>query len=413
MKHVIVGCGIAGITTAETLRQQDSSAEITMIANEPYYYRAALSFFMKGKIDEQEVYAKPENWYKDFNIIMMNGVVTSVDTQNKSIFLQNSNQINYDKLLIATGANPFVAPWPGVELDGVCTYRSLDCVKRFLKHVKEGAKKAIVIGGGFLGVELVDDFVQMGLDVTLLLREDQLLELLFDNAASEIIKKQMQIDGVNIRFATEAESFKGENGKLTGVVLKGGELIDTDVLGIAIGIKANIEFLKGSNIELDRAVLVNDKMETNIKDVYSAGDVCAIFDQSTNRYRPTRTWLPCALQGEIAALNMLGQDIVYNEGVFFNASHAYRSLYAVLGNFNPDPSEGYEFVVCNQDEENYQKLILKDNKIAGAIFVGSMKNVWPVKQLVEGDVDISSVRDKLCGGTDLQLLLPSEHSILF
>ena len=413
MKHVIIGCGIAGITAAETLRGQDSSAEIIMIADEPYYYRAALSFFLKGKIDEQEVYAKPDDWHKDFNIEMKNGVVTSVDTQNKSISLQNKKQINYDKLLIATGAKPFVAPWPGVELDGVCTYRSLDCVKRFFKHVEEGAKRAVVIGGGILGVELVDDFVQMGLDVTLLLREDHLLELLFDKAASGIIAKQMKSDRVNIRFASEAESFKGKNGKLTGVVLKGGRLIETGILGIAIGIKANIEFLSGSDIEVDRAVLVNDKMQTNVKDVFSAGDVCAIFDPSANRYRPTRTWLPCALQGEVAALNMLGQNKVYNEGVFFNASHAYRSLYAVLGNFNPNPSDGYEFVICNQDAQNYEKLVLKDNKIAGAMFIGSMKNVWPIKQLMEGDVDISSVRDKLCGGTDLQLLLPSEHSILF
>jgi NAD(P)H-nitrite reductase large subunit len=413
MKHVIVGCGIAGVTAAETIRQHDSSAEITMIADEPYYYRAALSFFLKKKIDELEIYAKPENWHKDFNIEMKHGIIISVDTQKKSVIFQNEEKINYDKLLIATGAKPFVAPWRGVELDGVCTYRSLDCVKRFSNHVKEGAKKAVVIGGGILGVELVDDFVQMGLDVTLIIREKQVLELLFDKTASDIIAKQMKCDGVKIRYETEAESFKGRNGKLTGVVLKGGEVIETDILGIAIGIAANIEFLKGSDIEVDRAVLVNDKLQTNIKDVFSAGDVCAIFDKSANRYRPTRTWLPCALQGEVAALNMLGQNKVYHEGIFFNASHAYRSLYAVLGKFNPDPSDEYEFVVCNQNEVNYEKLVLKENKIAGAMFIGSMKNVWPVKQLMEGQVDISSVRDKICTGTDLQLLIPNEHSILY
>ena len=413
MKHVIIGCGIAGITAAETLRAHDPSAEIIMIADEPYYYRAALSFFLKGKIDEQEVYAKPENWHKELNIQMKNGTVTAVDTKNKRLSLQQNEGLNYDKLLIASGAKPFVAPWPGVELDGVCTYRSLDCVKRFFRHVKQGAKKAVVIGGGILGVELVDDFVQMGLNGTLLVRESHLLNLLFDEQAAAIVARQMKNDGVEVLFESEAESFKGKDGKLTGVVLKTGEHIDTDILGIAIGIKANIEFLEDNGIEVDRAVLVNDKMQTNIEDVFSAGDVCAIFDTSADRYRPTRTWLPCALQGEIAALNMLGQDKVYNEGVFFNASHAYRSMYAVLGNFNPAQSDGYEFVVCNQDDENYKKLILKDNKIAGAMFVGSMKNVWSIKQLMEAKVDISSIRDKLCKGMDLQLLLPNEQSILF
>ncbi|UCE08205.1 MAG: hypothetical protein JSW07_09360, partial [bacterium] len=103
----------------------------------------------------------------------------------------------------------------------------------------------------------------------------------------------------------------------------------------------------------------------------------------------------------------------YNEGIFFNASHAYRSMYAVLGKFNPAPNDGYEFIVCNQDEENYEKLVLKDNKIAGAMFIGSMKNVWPVKQLMEAQTDISLIRESLCGGMDLQLLLPKEYSILF
>ncbi len=413
MKHVIIGCGIAGITAAENLRAQDQSAEIIMIADEPFYYRAALSFFLKGKIDEQEVYAKPDGWQKDFNIEIKNGIVTSVDTQNKSISLQNNEHINYDRLLIATGARPFVAPWQGIELDGVCTYRSLDCVKRFFRHINQGAKKAVVIGGGILGVELVDDFVQLGLEVTLLVRESHLLNLLFDEQAAAIIARQMKNDGVEVLFESDAESFQGKDGKLTSVVLKGGEVIDTDILGIAIGIKANIEFLHGSGIEVERAVLVNNELQTNIEDVYSAGDVCALFDSSANRYRPTRTWLSCAFQGEVAALNMLGQDKVYNEGVFFNASHAYRSMYAVLGNFNPAQADGFEFFVCNQDKENYERMVLKDNKIAGAMFVGSMKNVWSVKQLIEGQVDVSSVRDKLCGGTDLQLLLPNEQSILY
>ncbi len=239
------------------------------------------------------------------------------------------------------------------------------------------------------------------------------LNLLFDKVGAGIIEKQMRDDGVDIRFESEAERFEGKDGKLTGVLLKSGEFIETNLIGIAIGIRANIGFLAGSNIKVNLAVLVNEKMQTNVEDVYAAGDVCATYDLAENRYRPTRTWLPCALQGETAALNMLGRDKVYDEGVFFNASHAYRSMYAVLGKFNPDPAEDYEFGICNQENKNYEKLVVKDNKIVGAMFIGSMKNVWQIKQLMEAQVDISSVRDKLCGEVDLQLLLPNEHSILF
>ena len=331
MGHIIIGCGIAGITAAETLRQHDATAEITMIADEPFYYRAALSFYLKGEIEEDEVYGKPENWHQDFSINMKNAVVTAVDTQKREVVLDDDEKMPYDKLLIATGASPFVVPWQGLDLDGVCTYRHLSCVQRFFRHIKAGAKRAVVIGGGILGVELVDDFIQRGLEVTLLVQDDQVLDLLFDKIAAAIIEQQMRDDGVDIRFKAEADRFEGKDGKLTGVVLKSGEKLATNLVGIAIGIRTNIGFLAGSDIKVDRAVLVDEKMQTNVEDIYAAGDVCAIYDLDAKRYRPTRTWLPCALQGETAALNMLGKETTYNEGVFFNASHAYRSFYAVLG----------------------------------------------------------------------------------
>lgn len=413
MKHVILGCGIAGITAAETLRRHDSTADIVMIADEPYYYRAALSFFMKGMIEEQELYGKPEGWHSKVNIDMKQATVSAIDTQNKSISLENGESVKYERLLIATGARPFVVPWPGVDLEGVCTFRSLYCVKRFRRHVQAGAKKAVVIGGGILGVEMVDDFVQMGLEVTVLVRDTQVLNLLFDGVGARIIEKQMESDGVDIRFETEVERFEGTNGKLSAVVLKSGEDIQTDLVGIAIGIRANVEFLKGSDINVDRAVLVDTKLRTSVQDIYTAGDVCAIHDPSASRYRPTRTWLPSALQGETATLNMLGKNTVYDEGVFFNASHAYRSMYAVLGKFHPPSSDDFEFVVCTHDEENYEKLVIKENRIVGAMFIGSMKNVWPIKQLIEARVDISPICAQLCNGLDVHMLLPDEYAILF
>ena len=413
MKHVIIGCGIAGITAAETLRRHDLKAEIVIIADEPYYYRASLSFLLRGKIDDEEIHGKPDGWHEAFHIIRIDDTVTAIDPRKKTLTLKDGEDISYDRLLIASGARPFVASWPGGDLDGVCTYRSLDCVRRFRQQVENGARKAVVIGGGILGVELVDDFVKLGLDVTLLVRGDQVLDLLFDKAGSEIIEKQMKSNGVDIRFNSEAARFEGKDDKLDGVVLKSGERIEADLAGIAIGIKPNVEFLGGSSVQVDRAVLVDQKLQTNVADIFAAGDVCALHDPASNHYRHTRTWLPCALQGETAALNMLGQDVTYDEGVFFNASHAYRSMYAVLGTFHPGASDGYEFIICTHDDNNYEKLVLRESRIVGAMFIGSMKNVWPVKQMIEAGIDISPVRDQLCGRTDLQMLLPNEHAILY
>jgi NAD(P)H-nitrite reductase large subunit len=417
VNHLIIGCGVAGQTAAETIRGKDKRAEISIVCGEgyPFYYRTALSFFLKGRISEEEVIGKPAGWYEEHNIRLVYGRVTAVDPRLKQVSLNNGQRLGYDKLLIATGARPIKFPWPGVELGGICTYRTLDCAKRLLTAIQEvKAKQAVVVGGGILGIELVEDLVNMGLKVSLLVRKDMLANLLLDRAGADIIQRQMEREGVEIHYQDEVEEFQGQNGWVTQVLTKKGNRIPCQIVGIAVGVQPNIEFLEGSGIELNRAVLVDEFLRTNLADVYAAGDVCAVYSAARQRHVPTRTWLVSALQGKTAGLNMLGeQKTCDGGGCLLNSSHLFRSRYAVVGNFKPRPEEGCEELVCPTEAESYNKLIIKDDRLVGAIFIDDLKNVWPIKRLIDSGAAISPIRSRLCQGGDLKRTLPPEYSLLY
>jgi NAD(P)H-nitrite reductase large subunit len=412
MRIVIVGAGIAGISAAEELRRRDRTSEIVMISDEKYYYRAALSKYFQDVISKDEVQGKPENWYEANNIKLKPGKAMRIETGKQQVECDDGDIISYDKLLIATGAVPFVAPWPGLDLDGVCTYRGLECVEKFLRFIKAGARHAVVIGGGILSFELIENFLKVGLKVTFVVRGSQLLNLLFDDVAAGIIEKDLRTADVDIRFDTEAERFAGENGRVTGVVTKSGDTINCDIVAVAVGIKADGSLLEGSNITFDRAVIVDEYLRTSAPYVYAAGDCCAI-KTGESAVRPTRTWLTSALQGRTAAGNMLGDERVFDEGVFFNVSHVFTSFYGVIGEFNPRDPEGFEFRSWRFSESSYMRWTLKGGTVVGAIIVNASHYIWPVRQLIESGVDVSEVVKGDPSPEDLNTLLPQHAQTLF
>ncbi len=412
-KYVIIGAGIAGISTAEELLRLDPAGNITIISDEDYYYRAALSEYFQGKIERNEIFAKEDGWFESAGIDFIRGAVTSVDTGARKITCDRSESVQYDKLLIATGASALTTPWPGLELDGVCTYRGLGCVDTYLHEIEEGAKKAVVLGGGILSFELIDNFLQLGLEVTLLVRGEGLLGLLFDEDGAKIIEDQLYARGVDVRFKTEADSFEGVNGKVTGLVTKAGETIPCDLIAPAIGIRANVGFLEGSGIEVDRSVIVDGFLRTSTEDVYAAGDCCAVRAAPGDRSVPTRTWLTSALQGQAAAVNMTGGDRSFREGVIFNSSSVFESFYAVLGLFNPAEGSGHAFRSWKFADGSYMRWTIEKGRLAGAIIIDAMKYVWPVRQLIESRVDVTGLLESDIENADLLELVPQGQQVLF
>lgn len=413
MKHVIVGAGIAGISAAEELRRGDASCEITVIGEEPYYFRAALSKYLQKAIDAEEVYGKADDWYRANDIIFKMNAAEAVDAKGKVVICEDGTVVPYDRLLLATGAVPVILDWPGKELEGVCTYRGVSCVERFARHVNEGAQRAVVIGGGILGIELAEDFVKLGLETTLIVRGATILDLLFDDFSAGVVKKQIVDAGVHLLFDTEVAQFEGDSGRVTRLVTKKNETIPCDIVGIAIGIRPNIALLKGSTIYADKAILVDSYLRTNEADVYAAGDCCAVKAGEAASPIPTRTWLTSALQGRTAALNMLEKNVPFEEGIFFNVSHVFNSFYAVIGVFNPRDPKGYEFKDWRFSDGGYMRWTLAGGTVVGAIIIDAQKYIWPVRQLIESAVDVSSAVRGDIARIDLHELVPQDNQVLF
>ncbi|VAX21539.1 hypothetical protein MNBD_NITROSPINAE04-1304 [hydrothermal vent metagenome] len=390
-KYLIIGSGVAGVCAAESIRKLDPDGQITIYNAEsfPFYFRAAMAFYIKGAISEEELYAKPASWAKDLRIDLLNEKAVRVNTGDKEVLCESGRVDKYDSLLIATGAWPFKAPWPGAGLDGVVTYRSINCARKTIELVKkDNIKKAVIVGGGILGVEFVEDLHNLGVQTTLLVRGGDILGLLFDQEGGRLIQRQMEADGVRMAFGAELAEITGENGRATGVITKSGEKLEAGLVGIAIGAKPHIEFLEESGIETDRGVIVDGQLKTSIDDVYAAGDVAV--RKTGGQFVPCRTWLTAASQGKAAGANMAGAKTDFEEKVFFNASHAYKSIYAVVGAFNAPQGDGYEHIRIETGKGAYNKIIVKEGKVAGGIFIGDIRLAWDVYRAVENEAQVDA-----------------------
>ena len=383
-KYVIIGFGVTGACAADAIRRHDPEGAITIINGEPFpaYFRAALSFYLKGSITEDELFIKPSGWAESTGVRIISDSASTLDTKTKEIHTESGLTIPYDKLLIATGAEPFVAPWPGADKEGVVTYRTLVCVNRQLDYIKKHkAKNAIVIGGGILGAEMADNYRTLGLDVTMLVMEDRLLTLLFDEEASSIIESAMKKHGIKIMPQTEMAEVLGDE-RVEKISLKNGDTLPADLVGVAIGVRPKADFLDGSGVTFDRGVIVNNHLETSVEEVYSAGDVAVIRDGA--KVSVCRTWLTAAKMGEVAGRNMAGGKEEFSE-IFYNASHVYDKYYAVVGDFRAPQEGGVSHRMLDTPDGEYAKLIVDDGAVIGGQFIGNIKPAWQIyNALIEG-----------------------------
>ncbi len=407
-RYVIVGAGIASVSAVDRIRALDPDGQITIVNNEPdpFYFRPALSFFFKGAISEKKLYGKPFRWADDSKVKIVNDVVISINVAEKNVTLKSGALEPYDRLLVATGAQPIIPPWPGAELDGVFTYRTASCARMKKERIETGkVKKAIVVGGGILGIEMVENLHNMGVETTLLLRGCSILDILFDDEGAGVILKQMEQDNIRVLCETEIAGIVGTNGAVTSVKTNKGDTLPTDMVMVAVGVRADTALLEGSGIDVERGVLVNENLMTNIEDVYSAGDVAVIHANGTKI--PCGTWLRAATMGECAGENMAGAKKPFIEKVFFNASHAYKSIYAVVGKYNATTDDGAMHVVIKSDDDSYGKIVFKGEKVIGGVFIGDVSPVWKVYRAIETDASVNP------GSSDILADLPYTPQLLF
>lgn len=337
MEHiVIIGNGISGITAARHIRKL-SGKKITIVSGEHDYFfsRTALMYVYMGhmKFKHTQPY---ENWFwKKNRIELKKGWVNQIDTNTKTLLFTDNSQLTYDKLIIATGSKPNKFGWPGQDLEGVTGLyhkQDLEKIEQFAPNNKV-CKRAVIVGGGLIGIELAEMFASRNIPVTFLVRESSFWNGVLPKPESEMINKHIKEHHIDLRLHVNLQEIKAdENGRVKSVIIKEtGEEIACTIVGLTAGVSPNITFIKTSDIETNRGVLVNRLLETNIQDVYAIGD-CAEQREAIGNRRPIEAvWYTGRMMGETVAQTICGNKIEYKPGHWFNSAKFLDIEYQTYG----------------------------------------------------------------------------------
>ncbi|MBS4021541.1 MAG: NAD(P)/FAD-dependent oxidoreductase [Dethiobacter sp.] len=405
MNHVIIGNSAAGVTAAETLRMLDDQAQITIISDEKEhaYSRCLLPDFLSGERDSKSLRIRDLNFYSQNRINTELGQkVVSVDHEQHQVVLEDGRRLQYDKLLVASGASPFIPPIPGLQTEDAFGLRTIDDANRILEAAKS-SRNAVIVGGGFIGLEAAYALRSRGLDVTVVEMAPQILALQFDEKSAGILADDIRQAGVNLITGAGVKEIEGPAfpGKLRSagkkVILSSGDSLQADLLIMAAGTSANVALVRDTGIKINRGIMVDSRMRTSLPDIFAAGDVVETLDVVSGSIGLTPIWPNAVVQGRYAAHNMAGNDKKYSGMIGLKNAVEFRAVPAIaMGASRGTEEEGYEVLTLDQPAyQLYKKLILRDNRLQGMILVGDIKQAGVLGALIRNKTDVSAYKNCL------------------
>jgi len=333
---VIIGNGIAGISAARHIRKLSNKRIIIVSAETDYFFsRTALMYVYMGhmRFEHTQPY---ENWFWQKNKIeLVRAYVNHVDTSQKKLSLEGSRTLHYDKLILATGSKPNKFGWPGQDLHGVqglYSKQDLDLLEINAPN-KEVCKRAVIVGGGLIGIELAEMLRSRDIPVTFLVREDSFWNGVLPSGESQLINEHILEHHIDLRLGTNlGEILADESGRVRAITIKEtGEELTCDFVGLTAGVSPNIEFLRDSGIELGRGIKVNRFLETSAEGVYAIGDCAEQREPIGNRRPIEAVWYTGRMMGETVAQTICGNRIEYKPGHWFNSAKFLDIEYQTYG----------------------------------------------------------------------------------
>ncbi len=345
-KICIIGNGVAGITAARHIRKQKSASEysITVISAETEYFyaRTALMYIYMGHMTFEHTKPYEDGFWKKNDIALVRDYVRQVDISNKRLRLQQGEEMPYDILIIATGSKSHRVGWTGEDLQGVQGMITIQDIERMEENTRH-IQRAVIVGGGLIGVEMAECLHSRQIPVTFLVREEEYWHNVLPLEEAKMASRHIRGHGIDLRTGAGLKEIKGNAQKrVQAVVTTAGEEIPCQMVGITIGVTPQIDFLKESAIETDRGVLVNAFLETNVPDVYAVGDCAQHRQAPEGRKNVEQIWYSARMQGETVAQTICGYKTRYVPGVFFNSAKLFDIEYQVYGTVHPQPTEEEE-----------------------------------------------------------------------
>ncbi len=398
MRIVIIGNSAAAVGAIEAVRKVDRSTLITVISDEPHsvYSRPLISYFLAGEIKQEQLYYRPKDFYEKNRVRTLLGRhVVKATFGEKAVQLNNGEKISYDRLLISTGGKPFLPKMEGLDKPGVHTFTTLEDAKKILSVLKD-VQKAVVIGGGLIGLKAAEALKKRNIEVTVVELADHILSLTMDETASSILEKALKKEGVHLITSNTVEAILGD-GRVESVRLADGKLLKTQLVVVAIGVIPNVDPFRGTSLRIEKGILVDERMETNIPDVYAAGDVTQAYDKILKSYRTIPIWPNAYSQGKIAGYQMTGNKKYQYGGSFMMNSIEVAHIPTVsIGLTDPPPDDGYQVLKkFDRGSGVYRKVILRGDVIVGAIFTGQIDRAGIMTGLLRDGVKVRGFKKEL------------------
>ena len=394
-RYLIIGNSAGGIGAAEAIRQVDKKGALTIISEEPYpaYSRPLISKYLTGERTLEKILFRPLDFYDQNNIIFHPGKkVSHLELDHQSARLENGEQIAWEKLLLAVGGKPIFPRMKESGKRGVFTFTNLDDAKAIDRFL-DNARKAVVIGGGLIGISVTEALMKRGVDVIVVEMKERILNTILDQQASLMAEEVLKQAGVDIIAGQTVVKVNGRK-TVEEVILDNGVAIPCDLVVVAIGVLPRPELALDAKLEINRGIVVDHHMATSHLGVYACGDVAEAYDFVYGENWLTPIWPNAYIEGRIAGLNMAGVTAEYPGGTAMNSLNYFGIDIASAGMPTAPNDSGYE-TISKQEGNIYQKVILKDDLIIGMIFVGNIEKSGIIFGLMRDRVNVESFKQSL------------------
>ncbi|MCX6091159.1 MAG: FAD-dependent oxidoreductase [Candidatus Atribacteria bacterium] len=406
-KYLLIGYSVASWWCAHSIREGDRSGRIVAVTEEEGPYSRPLITYVLGKKTGDVAYTGTIFQHDEVEIYPRKRVV-EIEPRDRIARLSDGTDIRFQKALIATGGIPIFPTIPGRENQGIFTFTrrsDMESIDTFLHG--HPARNIVILGGGFIGLKTCEAMMDMKKNITLVELAPRLLQNMLDEEGSYYLEKALAHSGVHVIKEDTIVLFETETDRLTDVVLKSGRRIPADLAVVSIGVRPNVDFLRNSGIEVHRGIVVDEHQETSCPGLYAAGDVTETRNLLTGERNVVAVWPEAVNQGRIAGWNMTGREVAYEGSLPVNAVEVGEKAMVSAGIVNP-PADGYETIV-RKDRENYQKLVLKDDLIMGAVFVGEISKSGIYINLMRQKLPVETFRDKLLDPNFGLINLPTNY----
>jgi len=398
-KYVIIGNGIAGTTCAQELRKNDPACDIWLITNEPHplYNRVSLPRYLQGLLPEQKVFIRDFAWHEQQRITLLTEtLVTRVDTSERVVYLDHGGPLPYDALLVATGGWANKLQVPGVErVERIFNFVTMDDTRDLIAHALQ-SKTAVTTGGSFIAYELTEGLNVRGVHVTWLMRGPYWLRNILDAEGGQLVDDIARAHGVDVIHGESITEVVAANGQPQHIIATSGKTYQADMIGVGLGLTLNHDFLSDTAIERKTGIVANEYLETNVPGVYTAGDVAEFFDSMIGVHHTMGTWDNAMAHGRLVARNMAGGHEAYRDVPTYT-SPLFNTNIAVMGvaeSNNPALTSTSHSAPGDKGNTDYRKFFFKENRLVGAVFIGSPKGRKKVVELIRTEQEFATPAER-------------------